>query len=262
MYRKFIGISVFVTMLMVTVTPVGAITFGQPDGNRHPNVGLIVVDLNNDGTLSLTCSGTLIAPTIFLTAGHCASFFSGLGAAKTWVTFDTEFNPQTSVLISVAGLATHPDYNPNSGFNDVGVVILAEAITNVTPAMLPKENLLDEMKVSDALKVQTLVNVGYGATADFKGMPPALARDGVRRFSMSPYTSLTPNWLILLGNNDATGEGGVCFGDSGGPHFLDDSNLIVSITSLIDPLCRTLDMTQRVDTPSVRSFLGNYVTLP
>jgi hypothetical protein len=262
MYRKFIVIVIVATILMLITTPAGAITFGQPDGDRHPNVGLILADLNGDGTLSLRCSGTLIAPTVFLTAGHCMGLFPRLGVARMWITFDTEFAPQTSRLVPVAGFATHPDYNPLLLRNDVGVVILAETITDVTPAMLPTENLLDQMKSSGALQDQMFVNVGYGATADFKGNPPTLSRDGVRRFSTSPYMSLTPNNLGLLANNDATGEGGDCFGDSGGPHFLGDGNVIVSVTSWGDAVCRSLAMSQRLDISSVQEFLGTYVTLP
>lgn len=261
MYRKLTVISVVILALVLTVTPVGAITFGQPDGNLHPNVGLTLTNLGGD-TLWLGCSGTLIAPTVILTAGHCTRGLSRFGVMNSWVTFDSEYYPGTSNLIPIAAFVTHPDYNFNTGDNDVGVIILAETVLNVTPGQLPQENILDHMKADGMLKDQTFVNVGYGATADFKGHPPLLPRDGIRRFSTSPYRSLTQNWLVLLQNNDATNEGGVCFGDSGGPHFLGDSNMIMSISSLGDAVCRTLDQSQRVDLPSVRAFLDDYVMLP
>lgn len=262
MYKKISTITVIVILIMLLVTPAGAITYGEPDGDRHPNVGLTLTDLRGDGTLWLGCSGTLISPTVFLTAGHCTYFLAQLGITKSWITFDSEYNPQTSKLIPIAGFATHPEIDLHTFFNDVGVVILAEPITDVTPGVLPTENLLDEMKAAGTLQDQTFVNVGYGATADFKGHPPLLARDGVRRFSTSPYSGLTQNWLHLLGNHDATGQGSTCFGDSGAPRFLGDSNLIVSITTWGDTNCRSLNMGQRVDTPEVRDFLDDYVALP
>lgn len=266
MYRKITVIAIVTAILMLVATPAGAITYGEPDGNRHPNVGLIVADLKGDGELTLWCSGTLISPTVFLTAGHCTNFFSQLGITHTWITFASEFDPelepQPSKLMSIAGFATHPEFDLHTYYNDVGVVILAEPITDVTPGMLPTENLLDQMKASGTLKDQTFLNVGYGATVDFKGNPPLKTRDGVRRFSTSPYGGLTQEWLHLLGNYDATGQGSICLGDSGAPRFLGDSNLIVSITTWGDSNCRSLNMGPRLDTPSVRAFLANYVILP
>ncbi|MCI0539858.1 MAG: S1 family peptidase [Verrucomicrobiales bacterium] len=262
MYKKTLAIATIIVAILITVTPARAITFGEPDGNRHPNVGLILADFRVVGTPSPRSSGTLISPSVFLVAGHTLERLSRLGITKIWVTFDSEFDPATSKLIPVAGFATHPGFDPDTLFNDVGVLILSEPVLGVTPAVLPSENLLDQMKAAGTLRGQTFVNVGYGLTADFKGMPPAFAFDGVRRFSTSPYGGLTRNWLHLLGNHDATGEGSVCSGDSGGPHFLGDSNLIVSVTSWVDTVCRSLDMTQRLDTASVREFLDDYVRLP
>ena len=262
MHKKTLVITIIIAALLFMVTPAGAITFGEPDGNRHPNVGLILADYRVVGTPTPRASGTLISPTVFLVAGHTLERLSRLGITKIWVTFDSEFDPATSQLIPAASWAIHPDFSPDTLFNDVGVVILSEPVLGVTPAVLPSESLLGQMKAAGTLQNQTFVNVGYGATADFKGMPPEFSYDGVRRFSTSPYGSLTQNWLHLLGNHDATGEGSVCNADSGGPHFLGDSNLIVSVTSWVDTVCRSLDMTQRLDTPSVRAFLGDYVTLP
>jgi len=64
-------------------------------------------------------------------------------------------------------------------------------------------------------------------------------------------------------NNHATGEGGVCFGDSGGPRFLEGNpTVVLAVTSWVDAACRATDFNQRVDTPSARGFLGQFVSLP
>lgn len=261
MYRKITLIVSVTLALALAVTPAAAITFGEPDGNRHPYVGLMLGDRNGDGILDMTCSGTLIAPTVFMTAGHCTNGFLGAGI-QGWVTFDPEYDPQSSQIIPIAAFITNPNYDPNTLFNDIGVVILAEPAAGVTPAALPTANLLDELKAAGALKDQWFVNVGYGATAEFKGAPPAFSRDGIRRFSLSPYTALKENNLLLLQNHDATGEGGGCAWDSGAPQFLGDSNLIASVGSAGGGQCLSIAMGQRVDIPSVRAFLGLYVTLP
>jgi secreted trypsin-like serine protease len=260
MCRRIAAVAIVATILMLVVAPAGAITFGEPDENGHPYVGLLLADSLGDGTPRPQCSGTLIAPTVFLTAGHCTFSFSQRGITNVWVTFDTAFDPQTSTLIEADYWVTHPGFNPNSVFNDVGVVILRQEVQDVTPGALPPENLLSQMKAAGTLKNQAFVNVGYGMTAAFKGAPPTLTFDGVRRVSTSSYGSLTQNWLHLSANNDATGGGGTCGGDSGGPQFLGDSNLIVSVTSWGDNICRSLGMKQRLDTASVRAFLDEYVT--
>jgi Trypsin len=261
--RKHLFISVTTVMILLfTITNTKAITFGQPDGNGHPQVGLLLGDFLGNGTPIPHCSGTLIAQSVFLTAGHCTKAFTDAGVTNVWVTFDPVFDPDASPLIPAVGFATHPNFNSNTLFNDVGVVLLSQPVQGVTFGTLPTLNLLDQMKADGTLQNQTFVNVGYGATAVFKGMPPLLNFDGVRRFSLSPFSSLTQNWLHLLGNNDATNEGGTCSGDSGGPHFLGDTLLIVSVTSWGDGVCRSLSMSQRLDTQSVRDFLSGYVDLP
>jgi hypothetical protein len=124
--------------------------------------------------------------------------------------------------------------------------------------------LLDQLKSQHALNTQTFTAVGYGTVREDKtGGPHAFFFDGIRRYALQSYLSLQPAWL-LLSMNPSTGSGGTCYGDSGGPHFLGgvESNLIVSITVTGDAMCRATDKTYRLDTPSAREFLDDFVTLP
>src|SRR5918994_3605299 len=75
--------------LSVTATVI-AITYGQPDGNRHPNVGALVGTFQS-GTFPY-CSGTLISPTVFLTAAHC-----NIGTAAVRVTFDSVYTSRSKL---------------------------------------------------------------------------------------------------------------------------------------------------------------------
>src|SRR5215217_9207217 len=69
---------------LTIAAPAGAITYGVPDGNGHPQVGaLLAQQAYSDGTWT-TCSGTLISPTVFLTAAHCDE-----GVSRVNVTFDS-----------------------------------------------------------------------------------------------------------------------------------------------------------------------------
>ncbi len=62
--------------------------------------------------------------------------------------------------------------------------------------------------------------------------------------------------------NPATGNGGTCYGDSGGPNFLGTTNVIAGITITGDMVCRSTNVVYRLDTESARTFLAAYVTLP
>jgi hypothetical protein len=144
--------------------------------------------------------------------------------------------------------------------HDLAVVLLDRAARGITPVQLPTENLLGTRD----LKNQTFTAVGYGTVRDTKtGGPHAFEWDPKRRYALQSFLSLDSSWLSMS-MNSATGDGGTCFGDSGGPHFLGgvSSNLQVSITVTGDAMCRATDKTYRLDTPSARSFLGQYVTLP
>ena len=86
--------------------------------------------------------------------------------------------------------------------------------------------------------------------------------DFTRKVSTSVFQALTRPYLRLLINTDATGEGGVCYGDSGGPAFILDTDMIVGVQSQGDRICRAGAITYRLDTPQARAFLGQFVTLP
>ena len=99
----------------------------------------------------------------------------------------------------------------------------------------------------------TVTNVGYGYyERQTGGGQPRFLYDGVRRASTSVVKSVTPS-LIRTGS-------GVCFGDSGGPRF--ERETLVAVTSSGDAACAGMSTGYRIDTPAVRVFLGNFITLP
>ena len=157
--------------------------------------------------------------------------------------------------------------NPNYGHdnadpNDVAVVVLDEPITGITPASLPTAGLLDDLKHAGNLHDQPFVTVGYGTVRyDKTGGPHSLYWEGIRRFTTGTYNALTQSWL-KISMNPATGDGGTCYGDSGGPHFLGESDMVVSLTVTGDMNCRATDVTYRLDTESARSYLAEFVNLP
>lgn len=262
MQKKLLIMATILIILLVIVPLAGAITFGQPDGNGHPNVGAMIV-LEPDGVKYLYCSGTLIAPDVFLTAAHCTAAAAAYGAAPedAFVTFDPVWDENATL---------HPGtyhLNPNYGhdmhdLHDVAVITLDPPVTDITPATLPPAGLLSDMKKDKELKGQQFVTVGYGRLRDDKtGGPHAIGDYGERYFAEQTFQALKPYWL-QLSMNPSTGNGGTCYGDSGGPHFLGESDMVVSLTVTGDAWCRATDVTYRLDTDSARSYLDDFVELP
>lgn len=143
-------------------------------------------------------------------------------------------------------------------------MIVLDLPVGIQPAQLPEQGLLDELKATHALDDEVFTAVGYGAVRETrKGGPGAILENTERRFALQRALSLQKAWLTLS-MNEATGDAGTCFGDSGGPHFLggEASNLVVSNTVTGDAVCKAIDKTYRLDTPSARDFLDDFVDLP
>jgi Trypsin len=267
--RRRRAVAILVAILSVLVASSQAafgIVYGEFDGNRHPNVGAFIIQ--RDGEFRRLCSGTLIAPDVFLTASHCTAALTSLGipADAVWVTFDPVFEQDSELIPGTAH--THPEFGFSgpggvSDPHDVAVIVLDNPV-GIQPAQLPEQGLLDELKSAHALDDRVFAAVGYGTVRETrKGGPAGILRNTERRFALQSALSLQQAWLTLS-MNQATGDGGTCFGDSGGPHFLggETSNLIVSITVTGDTVCKATDKTYRIDTPPARDFLDDFVDLP
>ena len=258
-----------IAIINLAIAPLSqAITFGEPDEyESYPNVGAMILQFN--GELHVFCSGTLIAPDVFLTAAHCTETAQSLGIpqGEAWVTFDAVFDEDSSLNRGTYHL------NPNYGHDmhdrqDVAVVILDEPIYYIIPANLPPLGYLSELQKDKVLMDQQFVTVGYGLLRDDKtknsksiiGSWP-IADYSERLYVEQTFLALKPYWL-QLSKNPATGSGGGCYGDSGGPHFQSSTNMVVSLTVTGDPWCRATDVTYRLDTDSARSYLSEFVDLP
>lgn len=216
-----------------------AITDGELDGDGHPYVGLMVADDANGNPL-WRCSGTLISPTLFLTAGHCTE--APAARATIWFEADVDAGRPANGYpfggpTSVDGTTyTHPQYNPNAFYLfDLGVVVLDTPVYMSEYGALPQLNQLDQLKTQRGKQDVTFTAVGYGLQKSF---PDAASWKNVaNRVRMVAYPKLVQinvpgyggDFSLLLSNNANTG--GTCFGDSGGPNFLGNSNVIAGVTS-------------------------------
>jgi V8-like Glu-specific endopeptidase len=250
MYRKSFVVAAFVALLFAT-TPAYAIINGQPDEGRHPNVGALVASKPYaDGTW-LYCTGTLISPTVFLTAAHCDE-----GTSRVTVTFDPAYEAGDKTYTGT--WYVDPLYgHDQSDIHDIAVVVFDKPIKNITPAKLPTAGSLSNLSGS-----QQFTSVGYGSyeVTNEPGGHQYLY-DDTRMVATGTLNSINPTWL-RISMNSATGNGGTCYGDSGGPNFLGTTDIIAATTITGDAVCRSTNVTYRLDTPSARAFLGQFVPLP
>jgi Trypsin len=267
--------------LAIGIVPAGAITGGQLDGNRHPNVAMIVF-YQPEGRFR--CSATLVSPTVLVTAAHCTVGVRG----KTIVTFDSvapattpraaddpgNGTSTTGYTAPVPGWLTgtphaHPLWDGELQLNDlhdVGVVVLDASYTGATPASLAPRNYLAGLANGNGgLSKQTFTVVGYGVFFEKPAegpQKPTAVSDRTRRFTDAVGQSISSQVLKLAENEkDSRGGGGTCFGDSGGPVF--HNGLLVGDTSFgASQFCRSFGGYYRLDIDDARSFLDDYVTVP
>jgi secreted trypsin-like serine protease len=251
--RASLVLAVVVVAILVWGGVASAITYGQPDGNRHPNVGALVGTF--DGQTYPYCSGTLISPTVFLTAAHC-----DIGTSTVYVTFDSEYTSKSRLYSGT--FHSDPLYNQSQNDpHDIAVVVFDKPIKGIEPAQLPTLGQFDSVA-----KDQQFTAVGYGGQ-EAVNQPggPVIGYLDTREYAVSTFNAVGPGYL-RLSQNPATGNGGTCYGDSGGPNFLGagstETDIIAGITITGDSLCKSTNVIYRLDTESARAFLANYVTLP
>lgn len=275
MRARVIAVAAAILVGLGLVAPASASTGGTPDGELHPNVGLIAF---YDSTGRYRCSATLVSPTVLLTAAHCTDGTLG----KTAVTFDSvvaEEPPSplpvaadpsagyTSEELAAAGYysgtaVTHPEYSNFTDLDnwyDVGVVVLDEPITHIAPASLAEVGTADAIQHP---RSTIFTAVGYGTEVrkaeSGPQKPTPMSYPIIRRYVDMPGQKITPQIIQTNGNEkDPFGSGGTCFGDSGGPLFLDGE--VVGVTSYgYTSNCRYIDGYQRVDIEGVAEWLEQF----
>jgi Trypsin len=248
-----------------------AVTFGQPDGSKHPYVGTIIFQTP---TGYFSCSATLMSSTVLLTAGHCTEE-GGVANLQTWAKFTPSISFPGRANYATLGdylndpangwikgtAIPHPQYADFNAFPmtfDVGVVTLNTPVTMNVYGALPPQNFLLTVKPGKQSENRFTV-VGYGMQGFIKPfLEDIYARYNGQVKLVETNSTFTGGQSAKFTNNPGTG-GGTCFGDSGGPVFYSNTNMVVAVVSWGITPCIGVDYQFRVDTAVAQNFLRTYI---
>lgn len=249
-------------LLLAQAGPAGAITYGEPDDGQHPYVGLALFFV--DDRPVTFCSGTLLAPTVFLTVAHCTY---EMDFALVW--FDEQIGRDAPPPAIVGAPIPHPAFDDFATFpdtGDVGVVLLDEPVWLGTYGELPELGVLDSLSTKRGRKSQmfTVVGYGLGLIHPLEPLtPPALIeRRQAGTMFIDIKSALADGYNVKTSGHPGMGRGtgGSCFGDSGGPILLADSDVVVAVVSFgLDPICRAVGFSYRTDIEKSRDFIEGFL---
>jgi secreted trypsin-like serine protease len=216
------------------------------------------------GAPAVRCSGTLIAPKVVLTAGHCAGEPGEFSGVRIFTEADVDNGNNNYPFagpnsVEAVEWRAHPLFSERTFFlHDVGVIVLSKAVKLAADqyGKLPAQDQLDVLQPSSAT---VFTAVGYGLQ---RINPVFVEAERIRMFA-EPHlvqinTGFTGNYSLLLSNNASTG--GTCFGDSGGPNYLGSSNVIAAVTSFgLNGTCGGTGGVFRLDRKNVLDFVGQFL---
>ena len=269
--KTLIALFAAFVLLLVAVVPAGAVKYGELDGEGHPHVVLLLME--TEAGLKYRCSATLLTPTMVLTAGHCTSNYGYIEEEGDYVAMrvftesdvdngDNNYPDAGPNSVEAVRWAAHPLYDTAPFFvHDVGMVELSEPIYLNEYGTLPEVDSLDQLKTRRGKQDITFTSVGYG----LQWINPVFVQaDRVRMVAHPKLNAInapgmTGDFSLLLSNNHSTG--GTCFGDSGGPNFLGDTNIVAGVTSFgLNGNCAGTGGVFRMDRQNVLDFVNDFMS--
>jgi hypothetical protein len=279
--RRLVVLLAILLGMLATALPAGAITGNYVEDFEHPFVGLVTF-YDAEGEYSHRCSGSLLTPTVFLTAGHCTD---GATTARVYFQQDAgaHYDPETEVdpvtgypeycvdgTLGVTCATSDELYNygfdefagfPNT--RDVGLVILDQPIELSEYGALAAPGSLDRLATRRGQQEVTFTISGYGLSR----VNPVVVESYRERLMaktklVNLRSALNGGFNLQLSANPGGGRGGTCFGDSGGPVFYGgfQSNTIVGVTSFgLNGNCRGVDFAYRTDRKAVQNWIEGII---
>jgi Trypsin len=276
MRRIVLSVVAALALVLGFATPANAITGNYVKDNEHPFVGMVVF-YDANGEFTSRCSGSLLNPTVFLTAGHCTE---GQSSARVYfqqgagVNYDpaTELDPvsgypETCAAGTLGVTCATSDELYNYGFadfagfpdtQDVGLVILDQPIQLSEYGVLAADGSLDELATRRGQQATTFTASGYGLSYSSPVGVESFRERLMAQAKLTNLRSANTDGFNLQTNGNGDGRGGTCSGDSGGPVFYGgyESNLIVAVTSFgMNEWCRGTDFAYRTDRQEVIDWI-------
>lgn len=300
--RKPLVVAAALVVSLAATPPAGAInTYNAEPAPERREVGAFVAlwdgsDEDPDlDRFDWVCSGTMVDEDTFLTAAHCTSdwpdgtaFYVSLEQDVQHDVIEAAFAPRqldadpeldvptgeqardwaVAADLVVPGEASQDPAYPGTSADSHDIAVLDVRAADLratgwefTPAALPAA---DQLGTYGSRQLDTLEwwVVGYGTEEALRG-PGGQTHPGggVRMKALVDFNAINKTW-VRLSMIEAQGNGGACYGDSGGPNFVDlngadAGGLLLAATTITgDGPCYATNVAYRLDSPSAVSFLA------